>query len=155
MATVVTTLKAERWLDEILIEGGVANATGVQANDFSLPVGIGDVAIMSVDYRITGITTLPTITNLGVLMTVVSQPSGQPVDIIGSAPFRQVYEGAAAIIVAAYLDPDALVLWRYGEYVQCATPIMDSGNTGDIAVRFKCVRIRPVESAPMPLQLVR
>jgi hypothetical protein len=158
VATVATVQRAERWLDEVILEGAISNADGAQSNDFGLPAGLGDVAILSAEYKVTAITTLPTLGTLAAGFAIVSQPGGQVVDLLGNAVFRQVYEGAAVIQISAFIDPDALTLWRQGEYLQVATPEMDTNATptGDPVLRVKCVKVRPIEGAVKgPLQLVR
>jgi len=154
MATVQCTLRSERWLDEVIIEGTRANVDGEVADTYALPQGIGDVAIMSVEYLATGIATIVTPTLLSVFMEVFEPNQAVAADVVGSGELRIRQTGAQ---IGATVDPDALTLWRQNEYLSVVHPELDSNvaPTVDYTLRAKCVRVRPVEAPVGPIQLVR
>lgn len=163
MATTALTLNAERWLDEVLLLGqGPADVGGATlAEFFSLPAGLGDVAIMSCIIRIANVDAGPVavITPRGVSVRIFSRDAAKVIDLVGVAPWLLASDGANTLEFHAYLDPDALVLCRQDELISILSPEIDSDATptGDLVVYFKCVRVRPIE-APAgqgPIQLVR
>lgn len=161
MAITAATLLSERWLDEVLIFGSIDNTVGATLTEqFSLPAGIGDVAIMSVLVRMVNIATPPVAaaTARGVEVVVIQSGSQSTLDIVGTAEWVAASgDGIAFTGVSAYVDPDALCLWRQNELLNIQTPEMDSNAspTGDLRVFAKCVRVRPIETVGGPIQLVR
>lgn len=160
MAVTAMTIIAERWLDEVILNAQVLdNAGATIAEDFTLPAGLGDVAIMSVTVGVFNITTAPTVpeTPRGVQAFVLT-PTSQLVESIGVAPFVWI-AGATTVLtrVSAFLDPDALVLMRQNETIRLLAPEMDvdASPTGDLELIVKAVRVRPIEGAVKgPLRLV-
>lgn len=162
MAVTALTVAAERWLDQVMLLGIVANVAGAAMSEsFTLPAGLGDVAILNVSVRFSQLDVGPAsvITPRGVSVRIVSPDATTVVDIVGSAPILLCFDTATVLEAYAYLDPDALVLWRQTEIMTLLAPEMDSDATptGDLQINIKCVRVRPIE-APMgqgPIQLVR
>jgi len=160
VATTIATLNAERWLDEVLLSASVADAGGATlSEDILLPAGLGDVAILSVEIRVTSIDALKAAAALpaGARASIISSDAALTVDVIGSTAFLLTADGANALAGSAYLDPDALVLWRQSEILRVQTPELDSDATptGDFSILIKAVRVRPIEGAVSPIRLVR
>lgn len=157
MATYTTAITSERWNDIVLLEASSAAAAAEAdvADNFAMPAGLGDCALMEVLVRVFSIGT-PIVDAVelarGIFMHVVSQ-SGAVVDIIGAERWFRT----SATAFAAYLSPDPLVLIRMNEVVQVSFPEMDTGAAGTVVYRvnFKVVRVKPVDSPPGPIQLVR
>lgn len=161
MATTAATLAAERWLDEVILSAAVADVAGGNLDEsLSLPAGLGDVAILSVMVSITSIATVPVTATIprGVSATITSADAASLVDVVGAAEWVATEGLAAAFTRArAFIDADALTLWRQGELLRLLGPEMDANAspTGDFAVHVKCVRVRPVALPVGPIQLVR
>lgn len=154
MATIQTFLLGERWLDEMLIAGSRTDVGADADDDYLLPAGVGDVAILQIMVLTVSEATPVAETNLGILARVKSGAGGSTVDIVGSGKWMRV---AAARAVAS-IDPDALCLWRQTEAVNLWYPELDSNGapTDDHTVYFKVVRVRPIEApASNQIQLVR
>lgn len=147
---------SERWLDEVLIVAEKANVDGEQDDGFAAPDGVGDLAIMEWSCVFASIATLmANPETAGVSSYIVSPGSSSVVDAAGGARFLR---DATATRLFAFVQPDALVLWRQGELFGFNSPEVDTNATptADLFVRIKCVRVRPIESsAPAPIRLVR
>lgn len=153
MATWATTLQAERWLDEVVLAGTATDVVQADFSElFSLPAGLGDVAIMEIYVRATGLTT-PTanLELVGCSADVLSADGATTLDIVGI----QRWSKLSATIYGTYFSPDPLVLWRQPEKLRLFSVDMEGGTAGDLAVFAKCVRVRPIEVSASPLQLVR
>jgi len=160
VATTVLTLRAERWLDEVILFGAVADALGAALSEnFALPPGLGDVALMNLEIRGHAIDVVSTgVTPVrGVRAFILSSDASAIVDNVGVEPWYLTQDAANALELGCYMDPDALVLWRQNELLSLTSPEMDTDATptGDIQVFAKCVRVRPIESAIGPVRLVR
>jgi len=158
VATIQSTLLSERWLDEIVIIATKTDIDAVQADEILLPAGLGDVAIMCIDVRIQTIDVLTTTTPLGVHAYITAgDNSGGVLDIAGVGEFLVTQNGANALALGAFIDPDALVLWRQHERLQLVYGEIDTDATptADLRARIRAVRVRPQEGAPAPLRLVR
>jgi len=161
MTTTAATLTAERWLDEVIIRcGAPADTLGADfAEEFSLPPGLGDVAIMNVICIGSTIDSEPAanVFPAGVEARIVSSDGTSTVDVVGAAQWFQTAVTATAIRMTAYLDPDALVLWRQSELLSFRAPELDDDATptGDFVAIVKAVRVRPIEGAIGPIRLVR
>lgn len=160
MATVTATLAGERWLDEVLLQsthGAIAGAAISEA--VLLPAGIGDVAIMNVVARVSGVDVGPAAAASVPRGIAIRMFAGAGVvDNVGVAPWYLSFDGANVLEYFAFIDPDALVLWRQNDVASLVSPEMDSDATplGSLTVYWKCVRVRPpAEGAQAPLQLVR
>lgn len=154
------TLNAERWLDEVVLRAQVLDvAVASISEEFTSPVGIGDLAILSALVAITNIGTVPVTATMprGVVVQNVAQDAATVVDYVGAGEFVATAGVAAAFTKAhAHIDPDALMLWRQGEILVVEAPEMDAGATGDLVFIVKCVRVRPIEApARGPIRLVR
>lgn len=152
------TLVSERWLDEIVLLGVKSDIDAAQNDIWFAPLGIGDLAIMSLQVRVQTVDVLSTTVRLGVEAYVVTKGGGNPVvDLLGCEPFNVVENTTNSLSVAAYIDPSALALFRqtegilvtFGEIDTDATP------TADLRIRVKCVRIPARQEPGAPLQLVR
>lgn len=156
MANTVLTLKSERWLDQVLLQGTSADAAIADYGEtFSLPVGLGDVALMELYVECIALTAIPALAIpwMGVRAGIFSQDLATLVDIVGVQPWYRTLTATAA---AAYFSPDPLVLWRQGEVLHLKGPDMDTGAAGDLFVAAKVVRVRaPAEGVAAPVQLVR
>lgn len=161
MAEVAATLTVERWLDEVILQASLtADVAGAPVSEtIRLPAGLGDVAIMNVLLRATTIDSIPAanIMPLGVEVLVFNR-GGTQVDHVGVAAWYLVSDTATSQRMCAYLDPDALVLWRQDEILTVTSAELDDDATptGDITVVIKAVRVRPIEApASNNIQLVR
>lgn len=155
MATVFTTLFAERWLDIVELAGVQSNIGADDISEFLLPLNFGDVAVMWIDAMHEGITTMPAAASLAVLGFHARLLSAGD-SVIGPVGVSQNFRQVSVARVSAELNPDALVLWRQGEKIQIATPDLDAGNTVDHTYWFHCVRVRPQEEqVPGPIRFVR
>lgn len=140
--------------------GYLADVAGAPiSEEFSVPVALGDLAIMSVSVGVELVTTVPAASTSvrGVRVTVTSSDGASVVDVVGSAEFLQVNDGAVTIGYDAFVDPQALCLLRNNERVRVTAPEMDSNAspTGDLRIRVKAVRVRPLEGAVSgPIRLV-
>lgn len=153
MATIVGTLAAERWLDEVLVKFTASNVDGDVDDFLQLPAGLGDVAVIEVNVQVFPLATVRTNPELAAVLARIVTASGV-VDIVGVENF-QLYDNDG---VAAYLSPDPLVLWRQDEYMRISWPELDTNAvpTGDTYVYVKAVRVRPIEApASTQIQLVR
>lgn len=162
MATTAAVIAAERWLDEVILRCNLpADVAGAALSEnISLPAGLGDVAIMSLTVRFTSVDVGPAAASSvprGVRSMVLSADASTVLDVVGTAPVYLTYDVATTLQYQAFIDPDALVLWRQSELVDVAGPEMDSDATptGDVIVWIKCVRVRPIEAPIGPVQLVR
>jgi len=157
MTAVAGTLRSERWLDEVLIAGQIANVDGDIAVELSLPPGIGDLAIIEALLDVDSIATLATNIELQAIRWVITNAAGTTVDIIGVTRWGQ--REATTIAISTYVSPDPLVLWRQGEILNAKFREVDTNltPTGDLGIVAKCVRVRPVPASdqPAPLRLVR
>lgn len=151
----VLTQISSRWNDIEMLQASVTDLNGDLDQDYTLPAGFGDCAIMEIYVRAEGFATLITTPELvGVGARVLTTNSSAVVDIIGVS--RWTRTGGA--LLAAYLSPDPLVLWRQNEVVRLQSWELDSDGapTIDVHAHFKVVKVKPVESAALgPLQLVR
>lgn len=161
MATTALTLSAERWLDEVILVGAVADVGAATLQEsFTLPSGLGDIAVMSSIVSIVSIATVPVAATIdrGFRLVLVSPDATSIVDVLGIGQwFATSGDGAAFTRVDGIVDPDALMLWRQTDVLSLTSPEMDAGATGDLRIIIKAVRVRPIE-APMgqgPIQLVR
>lgn len=163
MATTASVLEAERWLDEVIIKCEIDNTAGATMSEqFTLPAGIGDVAILAISCNVVNIATVPgtATANRGVRAVILSPDGAAQVDIVGSAEWLAMGGTLAAFdAFTASIDADALTLWRQTELLSFSSAEMDvnASPTGDFKARVKCVRVRPIE-APAgqgPIQLVR
>lgn len=154
MATALTIF-SERWLDEVLLGGVLADgAAGDSNEELSLPSGIGDVAILELLVLVEGITTIVSdaiLGNLGFGAMIVSKDGASDLDFVGVNRLYRLHTGR----VRGCLQPDPLVLWRQDEKCFVALPDLETTATGDIYYRVKVVRIRQPEPAPQPIQLVK
>lgn len=144
---------SDRWLDEVILQATVANVGIDDEYRVLAPADEQDLAIMNAMVGVIQITTMvASINDWGVVFTVLSA-APSVVDLGNTARFVKT----SAAEAYCSLDPDALVLWRKGEKVALSIPEIDTNAspTGDVYIRFKCVRVRPIEGAPLPLQLVR
>lgn len=157
MATIAMTVAAERWLDEVVLVGSATNVDGVIADQYTLPAGLGDVAIMWLEFTAAAIDVAATITSVSVLARIVSPDGATTVDIVGNGELRLINQTANALGMTATVDPDALVLWRQDEKLALFTAELDTDATptADTQLRVKVVRVRPLEAPATPLQLVR
>lgn len=160
MAVTTVTLKAERWLDEVVFQGLVSDvAIAAISETFVLPTGFGDVAIMSCTFSILSVGTVPVTATAprGITARISSSDGSTAVDILGTSPWYATGGVAAAFDrFEATVDPDSLTLWRQAELLTVNAPEMDAGATGDLLAIVKCVRVRPIESAARgPVRLVR
>lgn len=162
MATTVATVAAERWLDQVILAATLpADVAGAAlAESVALPVGLGDVAILSLHMRARTVDVGPATASSvprGVRAFIVSPDLSTLLDVVGNAPWLLTGDTATNLEYWAAIDPDALTLWRTGELVSLASPEMDSDATptGDVFVTIKCVRVRPVSTDPVDIQLVR
>lgn len=157
MATLQSTIIAERWLDEVVLGAVSAAINGDYTDHVLLPPGIGDVAIMEVSIDASPLATGVAALELqGSRMAVFSYDGGTVVDIVGgNQDNRWSYRGGAA--AHNYWSPDPLVLWRQGERLAIASPELDINATPTVVYvwRIKVVRIRPIEIPASPIQLVR
>lgn len=155
MADVTLTLKSERWLDEVVLEGDTTNVGADAVHRYSLPAGLGDVALMELWFRSGAAATLVTAWDtLGMSGTIQTGGAFTNVDIVGVSRFFK----AGALVLAAYMSPDPLVLWRQSEVLALELPELDTNGapTDDHKVLIKVVRVRPIESpARGPVRLVR
>lgn len=153
MATVQLTMVSERWLDEVVLQGQITDADGERNDNYILPAGLGDVALMELMVDTGPLATVaPGFDLMGVRATIVGQSFNN--DIIGVERWTKI----GASILSLYISPDPLVLWRQTEPLQLQHPEMDTNAapTGEIVVRVKVVRVRPIESpARGPIRLVR
>jgi len=154
------TLSAERWLDEVILLGSVADVAGASINEqFSLPAGLGDIAVLSVSVYVIQVATVPGAATVarGVRVTVNS-PSALGVDVVGVGEWMATSGSLAAFDeFAAFVDPDALCLVRQNELISVRSPEMDvnAAPTGDLTIQVKAVRVRPIEGVVRgPLRLV-
>lgn len=140
------TVASERWLDEVVLTTSFVSG-GADTNDtFSLPAGLGDVAIMEIELLVVSIATMvATPENLGVGALIQSAASGA-IDFAGVSNWRKV----SASRVMAWISPDPLCLWRQDELLQLQFPELDTNAapTETSVVYIKCVRVRPLEGAP-------
>lgn len=153
MAFVLSTI-SERWLDEIIVEAISSNVDGALADTIPVPPGLGDVAIMEWTTYAQTIATLMTDPELhGVWATI--ETASKAVDNAGGARWQR--DGTTGLY--AFVQPDALVLWRQDELFTIRSPEVDTNAvpTVDYIVRIKCVRVRPVSISeqPAPIRLVR
>lgn len=162
MATTVAVIAAERWLDEVVLVASLpADTAGAPVNELvALPAGIGDVAIMSVHLRARPVDVGPVAASTvprGARVFVVSADGANLLDVVGTAEWLLCLDTANNLEYWCTIDPDALCLWRTGETLSVVSPELDSDATptGDVFVIVKCARVRGVESAPQPIQLVR
>jgi len=151
--------RAERWNDIVLLSKSKANIDGEQADTWTPPVGIGDLAVMEMLYVVTAIDVLATLgSDLGCTAYVINAAGDTFVDIIGSVRFVKDGTGANALSVCAYFSPDPLVLVKQGEriYVTHGEVDTDATPTGDAALYVKAVRVNAQVSPKVgPIQLVR
>lgn len=148
MAVTVLGVLAERWVDTVVLSAAVADAAGASmVEDFTLPVGIGDVAIMSVHVLVTAVATAPLAGTVarGTQFVIRSPDGSSVVDLVGLAEWFQTADVAGAARFDAWCDPGALVLWRQGESLRLVSSEMDRdvAPTGDLNVRVKVVRVKP------------
>lgn len=147
---------SERWLDEVMLQGQVLNVDGALAEFFTLPAGLGDVAIMEAEAAWSDILTAVALTVSLAARARVITASGNVVDILGISEVKQVYD---ATQYGVYWSPDPLVLWRQDEQFAINSPEFDSNAapTADLTVRIKAVRVRPTvgQEARRPIRLVR
>lgn len=162
MATTAMVSSAERWLDEVLLLGSINDVLGAtMTENFSLPAGLGDVAIMSLLVRGTNIATVPGAATAarGCEAVIVSPDQATIVDYVGTSEWMARGGTLAAFdSFSVSLDPDALTLWRQAELLVISSPEMDvnAAPTGDLRVYAKVVRVRPIEApARGPVRLVR
>lgn len=156
MATVQTVISSERWLDEILLYGTVADGAGSDWSDaLLLPPGLGDVAIMELLVLAETLATAVAIAEQSVVAQITSPGGSSTVDILGTGKWFRTQ----ALRAAAYVSPDPLVLWHQDERLSIQSPELDSNAspTGDVFYYVKCVRVRPVLAAASnePIRLVR
>lgn len=154
MADYVVTIASERWLDEVLILGTIANPDGARADTMALPPTLGEVAIMKVGFEVAGIDTLMTTPeNNGPMVWVVASAAINILDIVGTNRWNLVYTNNLATVVT----PDELVLWKPSErlYITMAETDTAATPTGDLSVFVKVVRVRPQAGSPGPVKLVR
>lgn len=149
------TLLAERWLDEVILEGQVANVDGDVNDDFLPPEGIGDIAILEVLVDVSGIATMMVNPELrGPRVTVLSRASDFIVDFVSVSRWTQI----ESTTLSTWLSPDPLVLVKSGESIRVRFGEVDVNvaPTGDLSVTVKAVRVnRIVAGGQERLQLVR
>lgn len=162
MATTQATVLSERWLDQVIIICTLpADTAGAPMNEnIRLPIGLSDVAIMSLHARASAVDVGPAAAytvDAGLRAFVVSSDAATVVDPIGVAPWLLTFSQPTNLEYSAFIDPMALVLWRQNELVQVTAPELDSDATptGDFNVFIKAVRVRPIEGvARGPMRLV-
>lgn len=143
----------ERWLDEVLISGQLANLDGDRTDTLSVPEGIGTIALMEIVVFADQVATM--VANpelLGVFCDVVDAGSGVR-DIIGVERWSRIN----ATMLATYFSPDPLVEVKGGESVRFIFQEVDTNAapTADFTVRIKGTRVRPGVVARGPVRLVR
>lgn len=157
MATYTTAITGERWSDIVTVQATSAAAAVESdvADNFALPAGFGDAALMEAILESFSIGTaiVDAVALARGWRLVVLSTSGQVVDIVGVERIFRVSTTA----FAAYQSPDPLVLWRQNEVMQTQIPELDTGaaGTGVYRITFKVVRVKPQEGPPGPIQLVR
>lgn len=153
MTTRALTLRAERWLDEVVLVGTGTLAAGEIFDQWTLPAGLGDVAVMELQYSLALVAT--PITTASVEAAGASIITGASnTDIIGIELFKKM--GAASY--SCYFSPDPLVLWRQMENLAIVHSDFDinASPTYTASILIKCVRIRTQEPADSaPIRLVR
>lgn len=159
MAAVTMTVAAERWLDEVILFGARTNLDGQVADQYSLPAGFGDCAIMTVLYTLSSIATVKVATSRpdAVVLQILSSDVVNTVDVVGTMEMETDQDGAAAVMLSGQCDPDALVLWRQNEKLSVVHGELDinASPTMDSSLFVKVVRVRPQENPASPIQLVR
>lgn len=154
MAVMAGVISSERWLDQVIVTGSTLNlVTGDQSHSLTLPAGSNDLAIMEIAVFVDGMTTVSANPELrGVYCDVIDQANAVR-DIVGV----QRWTSFQALSIGTYFSPDPLVLWRQGESLRFLFGTVESaGFTGDLAVRAKCVRVRPIETpSSRAVRLVR
>lgn len=155
MGASTASLISERWLDEILLLATDPNLNGDTATQISLPAGLGDVAIMEVLVDADTAATLMTGPELRGPRAVIINAAGTTVDIVGVSRWTQ--RELTVPSLSTYFSPDPLVLWRQNERLELKFQEVDTNAspTVDLAAYIKCVRVRPLEAAGLPVQLVR
>lgn len=154
MADYVVSIASERWLDEVLILGTIANLDAARADTMALPATLGEVAILKVSFEIASIATLMTSPEInGPMVWVVAPTAINILDVVGTNRWNLVYTSQLATVIA----PDELVLWKPGErlYITMAETDTNATPTADVSCIVKVVRVRPQAGAPAPLRLVR
>lgn len=157
MAEVALVLRAERWMDIVMLSGSQSNIDAPRADSYTPPAGIGDLAIMEMLYDVSTIDVFATAIDLGIEAVVLNQAGDVVVDIIGVDRVRLVSNGANALRAAAYFSPDPLVLLRAGEKIHIVTPEFDTDATptADSTLYVKAVRVQQPSGPAAPIQLVR
>lgn len=150
-----TTLLAERWLDELLLFVRVLDVLDADfSQQFTLPAGLGDVAVMAVMVDAhTLATPVAAALDKGIWAVIASPGGGTTLDLVGTGELRA--SGVARR--NAFIVPDHLILWRQNELLEVQGPELDTNvsDTGVLDVYAKVVRVRPLETPSSPLQLVR
>lgn len=154
MANQTFSILSERWLDQVVLSASVADVGADLADNFFLPAGLGDVAFIEGMARIVSVATMVANPELLGARWFVVNTAGSVVDFIGVSRWSR---STSTTALATHVSPDPLVIIRQTEGIEFSTPELDTNAaaTGDVTVIIKCVRVRPMESTPAPLQLVR
>lgn len=153
MATVALTLLSERWLNELVFTGVRTNVGADAADGYTLPAGIGDVALMEALLIVDQIATLVATPELLGCEWTIRNAASSITDIVGVSRFQKTTN----LKLATYVSPDPLVQWKQDELLFLVYPELDTNvaPTDDHRIVVKCTRIPLPEPAPGPVQLVR
>lgn len=148
------TVLAERWLDEMILQGSVDNIDGEIADTWTVPTVLGDVAIMEIMAYVSPLATAMANPELKGVRFTVTDSVGTVKDIIGVGRWSNT--GTARL--STYVSPDPLVLLRADDSINVLFDEVDTNvtPTADFRMWVKCVRLTPTaRGAAGSLRLVR
>lgn len=146
-STSALSVVSDRWRDQAILKGTVANLDAVNLLRFTLPPGFGDCLLLEVLVQVEAIDVLFTpLADMfsGPRVTLMNDAETVDLDFVGVAPWIRVDQSANAIAIAADVDPDEIVFWRESERLQvyCGEIDVDATPLGDFTVLIRVQRLR-------------
>lgn len=145
MAAPSTTVRSDRALEQVVLQGNELNVDGDKVVGWTLPTGFGDCVLLNVFVGVNSIATMMADSTTKGPTVYLWDATGYA-DVVGTEPWTL----RAADGVSAFIDPDQAVFWREGELLYTAFPEADANAapTGDLQVVFKVRRLRQLGAVP-------
>lgn len=150
------TLQSERWLDQLVVAGAQTDIDGDRNDDYLLPGGVGDVAVMRIEVIASAAATIladASLANAGARAVIITAGGSAVVNLVALNEWMRT----SATAMVCHIVPDSLALWRQDERLRIGFPELDTNGvpTLDLSVMVQVVRVRPIETPAGPIQLVR
>lgn len=141
------TAWSDRWRDQVILRGTVANLDGVNLLDFTLPEGFGDCLLLEVLVYVDAIDVLGAAgDNEGPRVTLYDAAGAADRDFVGVPRWTLLDDTANALAIGAHAVPDEIVYWKENERLRIYSGEIDTDATptADMIVMARVQRTRGI-----------